>query len=113
MRRAPGGRHLLRVVAFLLGAVFIALGLAALVLPGPLTIPPILLGVWIWASEFDWADRLFQRAKRSAEEAWEAARRRPVISTLTTVSGLVLVGVAVWAVGRYELVDRARQAVGL
>jgi len=62
VRRTPGGRQALRVAVFLLGLFFVLLGLALAALPGPLTIPPILLGVWIWSSEFAWADRLLERA---------------------------------------------------
>ena len=113
MRRTPGGAHLLRVLVFLLGLAFVLLGCALVVAPGPLTIPPILLGVWIWSTEFEWADRLLDRVKRSAQEAWEDAKRRPVISALITVTGLVALGVAIWAMGRYDLVSRGLELVGL
>ena len=82
-------------------------------LPGPLTIPPMLFGVWVLSLEFAWADRLLDRARASATEAWEAARRRPVSSAVVTVGGLAAAGVALWAVGRYDLVDRGREVVGL
>jgi hypothetical protein len=42
---------------FLAGLLCIAAGVALSVLPGPLTIPPVLLGLWIWSTEFDWAQR--------------------------------------------------------
>ena len=113
LRRTRGGAVALKTGVFLLGLVFIGIGAAAVVLPGPLTIPPMLLGLWIWASEFEWADSLFQRAKRSGLEAWESAKRRPVLSTATTVGGLVAVGVLVWAAGRYGWVDTAKGWVGL
>ncbi|HWH30432.1 MAG TPA: PGPGW domain-containing protein [Mycobacteriales bacterium] len=113
LRRTPGGRQLLKAGVFVLGLLFILLGLALAALPGPLTIPPILLGVWIWSSEFAWADRLLERAKRSAQEAWEQAKRKPVVSALVTGSGLVALGVGLYLASRYELVDRARDAVGL
>ena len=67
LRRTPGGRQFLKVAVFVLGLFFVLLGLALAALPGPLTIPPILLGVWIWSSEFAWADRLLDRARRSAQ----------------------------------------------
>ena len=113
IRRTPGGALVLKLAVFVVGLLFILLGIALAALPGPLTIPPILLGVWIWSSEFAWAERLFDRAKASAQEAWEKAKRRPVVSALVTVSGLVAVGVGLWLVSRYELVDRARELVGL
>ena len=113
LRRTPGGALALKVGVLVVGSLFILLGLAAAVLPGPLTIPPMLLGLYVLASEFDWADRLLQRAKRSAQEAWDKAKRRPVLSAVTTIGGLAAAGVAIWAVGHYSLVDRAREAVGL
>mgnify|MGYP003296489868 CR=1 FL=1 len=75
VRRTPGGRHLLKLAVFALGAFFVLLGIALVVLPGPLTIPPILLGVYIWSTEFAWADRLRDRAVDSGREAWAAARK--------------------------------------
>jgi hypothetical protein len=113
VRRTPGGALFLKCAVFGLGLLFVLLGLLLAALPGPLTIPPILLGVWIWSSEFGWAERLLERARTAAREAWAQARRRPVLSAFTTLVGLVALGVGIYLVGRYELVDRAREAVGL
>lgn len=113
LRATRGGAIALKAGVFVLGLVFIGIGVAAVVLPGPLTIPPMLLGLWIWASEFEWADALFQRAKRSGAEAWESARKRPVLSTVTTVGGLVGVVALVWAAGHYGWVDQAKDTIGL
>ncbi len=113
MRSTPVGALVLRGVVLVVGLLFIALGLAAAVLPGPLTIPPVLLGLYVLATEFAWADRLLQRARKSAQEAWEAAKKKPVISAVTTLAGLVAAGAAIWVVGHYRLVDRAREALGL
>jgi hypothetical protein len=113
VRRTPGGAALLKAGVFLLGAVFIGLGLAAAVLPGPLTIPPVLLGLWIWASEFSWADALLHRAQDKGRQAWEASERRPVVAGVTTVGGLVAAGAVIWAVHHFSLVAQVRDAVGL
>ncbi len=113
LRSKPGIRHAYRAGVFLLGLCFIALGIALAVLPGPLTIPPVLFGLWIWSTEFHFAHALFETFKEKAHDAWEAARRKPVTSTIVTVGGLVGAGVAIWAAQRYELVDRARDAVGI
>ena len=112
VRRTPGGRHLLKVGVFALGLVFVLLGVVLIVLPGPLTIPPILLGVYIWSTEFAWADRLKDRAVDSAKEAWEAARRRPLASALITGGGIVLVVAGTLAVRRYDVVDRVTGSFG-
>lgn len=113
LRRTPGGRQFLRVFVFLAGLLFILLGVALVALPGPLTIPPILLGLYIWATEFPWADRLLQRAKKSAREALDQAKRKPLTTGLITGSGLVALGVGLYLVSRYDLVSRAQEFVGL
>lgn len=113
VRRAPGGHQLVRSLVFTLGLLFVLVGVALSPLPGPLTIPPILLGVWIWAWEFHWAERLFLRLRRSAGEAWAVAKQRPVRSAAVTAGGLAAAGMALWAAARFELVDRARTAAGL
>jgi hypothetical protein len=113
VRRTRAGALCLKSAVFVLGLFFVLLGVALAALPGPLTIPPILLGVWIWSSEFGWADRLFERARRAAREAWEKARRQPVVSALTTLSGLLVLGGALYLVYRYQLVERAREVLGL
>ncbi len=113
LRRTPGGAFLLKALVFTVGLAFVVLGLVLIVAPGPLTIPPVLLGLWIWSTEFAWADRQLDRAKASARVAWEDARRHPVVSAVVTGGGLVALGVAVWLTARYELVARAREVVGL
>lgn len=113
LRRNPALRLVYRVVVFVVGLALIALGAALSVLPGPLTIPPVVLGLWVWSTEFDWAHRLWEAGRRKGVEAWEHAKRHPVSSTVVTVAGLVAAGVAFWAVSHYQLVDRARDLVGL
>jgi len=113
LRRTPGGAQLLQVLVFVLGLLFILLGVALAALPGPLTIPPILVGLYIWSTEFGWAHRLLERVKVSAREAWEKAKDKPVVSALVTISGLVAVVVGIYLVGRYDLVARGRDLIGL
>jgi hypothetical protein len=113
LRRTPGGALLLQGLVFTAGLAFVVLGLVLIVAPGPLTIPPILLGLWIWSTEFAWADRQLDRAKASARVAWEDAKRRPVVSGMVTGGGLVGLGIAIWLVARYELVAQAREVVGV
>ena len=113
VRRKPGLGLAWRVGVFLLGLLFILGGFALVVLPGPLTIPPIIIGLWIWSTEFAWAHRLFQTWRKKGEQAWAHAREHPVSSTIVTVGGLVGGGVAIWAVLHFDLVGRAKDAVGL
>ena len=106
-------RSLRRAVVFIAGLAFILLGIALAVLPGPLTIPPVLLGLWIWSKEFAFAERFFDSMKQRGDEAWEAAKRKPVLSAIVTGGGLIAAVVVVWAVLHYELVHKLRDAVGL
>ena len=113
IRSKPGVAQVWRIGVFVVGLLFVALGVALAVLPGPLTIPPVLLGLWIWSTEFAWAARFFDAFQEKGRKAWEHAKRHPVSSTVITVGGLALAAAAFWAVGRYELVDRAKDAVGI
>jgi hypothetical protein len=113
IRDKPGLGQAYRLGIFVLGLAFIALGVALAVLPGPLTIPPVLLGLYIWSTEFRFAEKLFDRFQEKAKEAWEHAKKKPKSSAAITVGGLILAGVAFWAVGHYELVDKAKDFVGL
>jgi uncharacterized membrane protein YbaN (DUF454 family) len=113
VHRTPAVALAWRVGVFLAGLVCIAGGVLLAVLPGPLTIPPVLLGLWIWSREFRWAHRLFQAFQRKAVQAWEHAKQHPVSSTAVTVGGLALVVAAVVVVQQFDLVDRARAAVGI
>jgi Putative transmembrane protein (PGPGW) len=113
MRANPATRQVWRVSVFVAGLLCIAAGGALIVLPGPLTIPPIVLGLWIWSTEFAWAHRFFAPAKEKGKVAWEQAKQHPVSSSLVTVGGLVLAGVLVWAVYHFDLIARGKDLVGL
>lgn len=104
----PAGRIGLQVVVFLVGLLFVVLGGVLVVLPGPLTIPPLLAGVYVWSLEFGFAKRLRVRMTKSAKEAWANAQQHPARAITITVLGLVAAGVAIWAVGHYELVDKVK-----
>ena len=106
-------RTVRRVVLFVAGLLLILLGLALIVLPGPLTIPPIIVGLWIWSTEFEWAHRFFSIWKEKGQDAWDHARRHPVSSTAITIGGLVAAAVAIWAVLHFDLMDRGKELVGL
>lgn len=113
LRTNPATKVPYKIGVFVLGLAFILLGIALAVLPGPLTIPPVLLGLWIWSSEFRFAEKIFDGFQEKAREAWAHAKRKPVTSAAVTVAGLVAAGAVFWAVGHYELVDKAKDAVGL
>ena len=113
MRRKPGIGQAYRAGVFVAGLLCIAAGAALVVLPGPLTIPPIILGLWIWSTEFAFADRFFDKFKEEGRQAWDHAKRHPVSSTLITIGGLVAAGLAIWAVGHFDLIAKGKDAIGL
>ena len=112
-RSRPGLRQPYRVGVFVAGLLCIAIGFGLAVLPGPLTIPPVLLGLWIWSTEFRFARRFFDSFKRKAEEAWTHAKAHPASAAAVTTGGLGAAAVAMWAVSHYELVARGKDAIGI
>jgi hypothetical protein len=109
----PGLAQVYRAVVFLAGLLCIATGFALSVLPGPLTIPPVLLGLWIWSLEFAWAQRLFQRFQRKARQAWQHAKAHPMSSAAITLGGLLAVIAGAWTLQHFEIIAWARNAVDL
>lgn len=112
MRRTRAGTIALRLVVFVTGLLFVLLGGVLIVLPGPLTIPPVLLGVYIWSTEFVWAERWRDRAAAQGRQAWEATRRRPVHAVVVTGGGIAVAVSAVVLARKYDLVDRVLGAFG-
>ena len=112
IRTKPGLAQVWRIGVFVAGLLCVALGLALAVLPGPLTIPPVLLGLWVWSTEFRWARRFFDTFKEKARGTWAHAKQHPVSSVVITVGGLAAAAVAFWAVGHFEVVERIKDAVG-
>ncbi len=76
---------------------FIALGLVLSVLPGPLTIPPVLLGLYIWSTEFRFADRLLGWLMDRAQAARDYAKEHPVRFGLMTAGGFLVAAAGYWA----------------
>jgi len=106
-------RTVRRVVLFVAGLLSILLGMALIVLPGPLTIPPILLGIWLWSLEFEFAQRWLRPIKAKGADAWDTAKRKPVHTSAVTVLGLVGAAVVIWLALRYELIARGKDFIGL
>ena len=87
-------------------------GSAQAVLPGAGPPPPSLGGLWVWPPESEGARRFFAVFRRKARDAWAHARQHPASSIAITVGGLAAAAVAVWAVGHFQLVERATAALG-
>jgi uncharacterized membrane protein YbaN (DUF454 family) len=111
VRSKPGVGHAYRIGVFIVGLLMIALGIGLAVLPGPLTIPPVLLGLWIWSTEFRFAERFFDSFKRKGQAAWAHAKAHPTSAGAVTVGGLAAAGIAIWAVTHYQLIDKAKDAL--
>jgi hypothetical protein len=111
VRRLPAGDLIVRATVFVLGAAFIVLGVALSVLPGPFTIPPVLVGLLIWSLEFDFARRWLDRVKVPAQEAWDDARARPVRAGLTLAASLALLVGGVVLATEFGVVGHVRDLV--
>lgn len=103
VRKMPAGDLIVHVGVFLVGAALIALGLALAVLPGPLTIPPILLGLAVWSLEFDFAQRWMDPIERRAQQAWEAAKARPLRTGVATGAGLIAAAAGIYLALRLDI----------
>ena len=104
IRRLPAGEVIVHVGVFLLGALLILTGLLLAVLPGPLTIPPILLGLVVWSMEFDFAERWLDPIERRAQQAWESAKAKPWRTGVATGTGLVAAGAGIYLALRWDIV---------
>ena len=52
-----------RTIVLVIGFTLITVGLLLVVLPGPFTLPLVILGLFVLALEFAWADRLLDKVK--------------------------------------------------
>ena len=57
-----------KTIVLVIGSTFILLGAALIVLPGPFTMPLVILGLLILAVEFTWAESLLMKAKHHAKK---------------------------------------------
>ena len=93
-RRQQRKRNPVARVLLVMGASVLALGGAAmLVLPGP-KLPALALGFYLLAFEFDWAERLVERAMAKTEKAKRKYERAGLVKKY---GGLVLVIFAIVA----------------
>ena len=52
-----------RTIVSVIGFTLITVGLLLVVLPGPFTLPLVILGLFVLALEFAWADRMLDKVK--------------------------------------------------
>ena len=110
-RAKPGVREAYRLGVFVAGLLFIVLGVGLMAFPGPLTIPPVLVGLWIWSTEFRFAERFFDSFRQKADDAWEHAKAHPVSSAAITGGGLIGAALAFWAASHYGLIEKGKDAL--
>ncbi len=87
------GRSGKRIAVTVVGFVVLIAGVIMMVTPGPGVIA-IIAGLAILASEWAWAERALDRAKRSGKAALETATSSPfriALSVLATLAGIAAV----------------------
>ncbi|MDP1711216.1 MAG: PGPGW domain-containing protein [Candidatus Nanopelagicaceae bacterium] len=57
-----------KTIVLVIGSTLITLGVALVVLPGPFTMPLVILGLIVLAVEFTWAESLLIKAKHHAKK---------------------------------------------
>jgi len=57
-----------RTIVSVVGFTLITLGLLLVVLPGPFTLPLVILGLFVLALEFAWADRMLDKVKAQGKK---------------------------------------------
>ena len=66
-RRLPGGWMAWRIGVAIIGLIVVVAGIILLPLPGPGWLV-VFAGIAIWATEFEWAERLLMWTKRQVRE---------------------------------------------
>ncbi|MDJ0381072.1 TIGR02611 family protein [Streptomyces sp. G-G2] len=93
-----------QVGVFVVGLAVIAAGIAMLVLPGPGWVA-IFAGLFIWATEFAWAQVVLRWTKRKVTEAAQKAldprvrRRNIILTSVGLVIAGALIGFYLWKYG--------------
>ena len=70
-------RSVRQLIVLVIGSTLILVGLALIVLPGPFTMPLVILGLFILAIEFAWAESLLTRAKNHAKKLDPRKMKKP------------------------------------
>ena len=64
-----------RIVIFVVGVALVLLGIALIPLPGPFSIPLMIAGLAVLATEYVWAEKALDTVKVKAKQAGEMAKR--------------------------------------
>jgi uncharacterized protein (TIGR02611 family) len=88
IRSNPHSHLIYRIVVGVVGMIIVVLGLLMVPFPGPGWLV-VFLGLAVWASEFEWAQRLLHRARNTLRTWSERVRTQP-----WWMRGLALLAVA-------------------
>ncbi len=108
IRSNPHSHRIYRLTIGTVGAVVVGGGLIMVPFPGPGWLV-VFIGVAIWGSEFEWAQRLLNFGKRTLR-AWEVWLRRQdwyvqaVVLVVTFVCAAAIVWGVLWLLGVPEIV---------
>ena len=94
-----------RIVVFVVGVALVLLGIALIPLPGPFSIPLMLAGLAVLATEYVWAERVLDTVKEKAKQATEVAKRSIVRRKPTDAAEAAAIADA--AVAEAEATDAA------
>jgi uncharacterized membrane protein YbaN (DUF454 family) len=64
-----------KTIVLVVGFTLVALGVALVVLPGPFTLPLLLAGFAVLATEFVWAATVLERSQRAMKKTATVVRR--------------------------------------
>ena len=111
IRQNPRKLAVYRFAVAVAGLVMICLGFVSGPLPGPGGIPLVLLGLAIWSSEFEWANRLMGwfKVQLRRYRAWPRPRQVLFWVVFVTVCGslgysyMLLIGVPGWLPAPLEM----------
>ena len=96
IRANPRSRLILRLVVGVVGLIIVVIGLILVPFPGP-GWPVVFLGLVVWATEFVWAQRLLQRARRTLEIWNDLLRPQPWwVKSLVLLATMAAVAVIFW-----------------
>lgn len=65
-----------RIAVFVVGVALVLLGIALIPLPGPFSIPLMVAGLAVLATEFVWAERMLDQVKDKTRQAGDMVKRR-------------------------------------
>jgi uncharacterized protein (TIGR02611 family) len=95
IRANPHSHGIYRIVVGVVGLIVVVIGLLMVPFPGPGWVV-VFVGLAVWASEFEWAQRLLQRAKHTVKTGTEWFKTQPwwmkglmLLFTLAAVAAII------------------------